>query len=53
MQLFSHEALKPGNTARIKGAKTERLALILYCSPVSGGYRIGLQFFGDDRSPRR
>jgi hypothetical protein len=53
MQLFLHAALKPGHTARIKGAKTERLALIRYCSPVPGGYHIGLQFFGENGSARR
>jgi hypothetical protein len=53
MQLFLHDPLKPGNTARVKGAKTERLALIRYCSEVPGGYHIGLQFFGDNRSPGR
>lgn len=53
MQVFLHDPLKPGNTARIKGAKTERLALIRYCSPVAGGYHIGLQFFGDNASGKR
>jgi hypothetical protein len=53
MQLFSHDALKPGNTARIKGIKTERLALVRYCSPVPGGFHIGLQFFGDNTPPAR
>jgi hypothetical protein len=53
MQLFLHDPLKPGNTARIKGAKTERLALVRYCAPTPGGYRIGLQFFGDNRSAGR
>jgi hypothetical protein len=53
MQLFLHDPLKPGNTARVKGAKTERLALVRYCAPTPGGYRIGLQFFGDNRSAGR
>jgi hypothetical protein len=43
MQFFLHVPLKPGNTARIKGAKRERLALVRYCSPVPGGYQVGLQ----------
>lgn len=53
MQLFLRTELKPGNTARIKGAKSERLALVRYCSPVRGGYHVGLQFFGEDRSAKR
>jgi len=53
MQLFLYEALKQGNTARIKGSKTERLALIRYCSAVPGGYQVGLQFFGENGSAKR
>lgn len=53
MQLFLNDPLKPGNTARIKGAKTERLALIRYCSSVPGGYHVGLQFFGNNGSAKR
>ena len=53
MQIFLSDPLKPGNTARIKGAKTEHLALIRYCSPVPGGYHVGLQFFGDNHPQGR
>lgn len=53
MQIFLHNPLKPGNTARIKGAKTECIALIRYCTEVAGGYHVGLQFFGDNSSPAR
>ncbi len=53
MQLFLPDPLKPGDTARIKGSKTERLALIRYCSAVPGGYHVGLQFFGENGAARR
>lgn len=53
MQLLVQVEMKPGNTARIKGAKTERLALIRYCTQVDNGYHVGLQFFGEDGSANR
>ncbi len=49
MQLFSAEAVSEGCTARVCGAETECLCLIRYCAAVPGGYRIGLQFYGETR----
>lgn len=53
MQLFIHDELKSGDAAGIQGAKTERLALLRYCSAAPGGYHLGLQFFCDHHSPER
>lgn len=53
MQLFMNEAIRPGNTARVKGAKSERLALVRYCSPVPHGFHVGLQFFGENQPATR
>ena len=53
MQIFLHNPLKSGNSARIKGVKTERIALIRGCTEVAGGYHVGLQFFGDNAPPAR
>lgn len=53
MQLFSTVELKEGLSARIMGTDLERLSLVRYCTRVVGGYRVGLQFFGDDRSERK
>lgn len=52
MQLFSVEAVSEGSAARVCGAETECLCLIRYCAGVPGGYRVGLQFYGENRRER-
>jgi hypothetical protein len=49
IQLFSVKAVSEGCTARVCGAETECLCLIRYCAAIPGGYRIGLQFYGENR----
>lgn len=52
IQIFSKMELEEGIAARIMGTETERVSLVRYCAKVAGGYRVGLQFFGDDHSDR-
>ena len=52
MQVFSAVALDEGASARVMGTEMERLSLVRYCTRIVGGYHIGIQFFGDDRSER-
>ena len=49
MQLFSAQAVTEGCAARVCGAETESMCLIRCCAEVPGGYRIGLQFYGENR----
>jgi hypothetical protein len=52
IQIFSEVELKEGISARITGSGVERISLVRYCAKVAGGYRVGLQFFGDDPTDR-
>jgi hypothetical protein len=51
MQLFTTSAPE-GSLARIGGADTEMLCLVRCCVTASGGFFMGLQFYGENRAER-
>lgn len=49
MQLFATEPVIAGTTVRISGTGTVYLGVVRSCSDAPHGYRIGVQFFGENR----
>lgn len=52
MQLLSVRPANVGSTVRVSGSKVEYLGVVRHCSEVQGGFRIGVQLFGEDRLRR-
>jgi hypothetical protein len=52
MQLFSVRPAGVGGTVRVSGSNVEYLGVVRHCSEVQGGFRIGVQLFGEDRLRR-
>lgn len=49
VQVLSPQPAGEGATVRISGEETERLGVVRSCKTTVGGYRIGIQFFGENR----
>jgi hypothetical protein len=49
IQVLSAQPAGEGSTVRINGEETMRLGVVRSCQTISGGYRIGIQFFGENR----
>lgn len=48
MQLFAAQPATVGSAARLSGAETNHTCFVRYCRPESSGYKIGIQFYGED-----
>lgn len=49
IQVLSRQPARVGSTVRLNGEEIERVGVVRSCSENSGAYRIGIQFFGENR----
>lgn len=52
MQLFATQPASVGSAGRLYATETDRMCSIRYCRSAAGGYRIGIQFYGENEKNR-